>query len=53
MCLGNVSSDFNRTDRKPTGLNGYVYDFSVDYNAIAVYDILDIHKYLMKNNNLV
>ena len=33
---------------KKTGLNGYVYDFSVDYDAIAVDDILDIHKYLMK-----
>ena len=33
---------------KKTGLNGYVYDFSVDYNAIAVDDILDIHKYTMK-----
>ena len=25
--------------------NGYVYDFSVDYNAIAVTYILDILKY--------
>ena len=25
-----------------------VYDFSVDYDAIAVDDILNIHKYLMK-----
>ena len=25
-----------------------VFDFSVDYDAIAVDDILDIHKYLMK-----
>ena len=33
---------------KKTGLNGYVYDFSVDYDAIAVDDILDIHNYLMK-----
>ena len=33
---------------KKTGLKGYVYDFSVDYDAIAVADILDIHKYLMK-----
>ena len=31
-----------------TGLNGYVYDFSVNYNVIAVDDILDFHKYLMK-----
>ena len=36
-----------------TGLNGYVYDFSVDYDAIAVDDIKDIHKYLMKKNNIV
>ena len=28
---------------KKTGLNGYVYDFSADYDAIAVVDILDIH----------
>ena len=33
---------------KKTGLNGYVYDFSVDCNHIAVDDILDIHKCLMK-----
>ena len=28
-----------------TGLNGYVYDFSVDYDAIAVDYIWDVHKY--------
>ena len=33
---------------KKTGLNGYVYDFSVDYNAIVVDDILYIHNYLIK-----
>ena len=37
---------------KKAGLNGYVYDFSVDYDAIAVYDLLDIHKYLMKKNDI-
>ena len=36
--------------KKKTGLNGYVYHFSVDYDAIAVDDILDIHKYLMEKN---
>ena len=35
-----------------TGLNGYVYDFSVNYNVIAVDDILDIHKYLMKKHDI-
>ena len=38
---------------KRTGFTGYVYDFSVDYDAIAVDDILDIHKYLMKSNNII
>ena len=33
---------------KKTGLNAYVSDFRVDYDAIAVDDILDIHNYLMK-----
>ena len=38
---------------KKTGLNEYVYDFSVDYDAIVVDDILDIHNYLMKKNDIV
>ena len=32
---------------KENGLNGYVYDFSIDYDATAFDIILDIHKYLM------
>ena len=35
------------------GLYGYAYNFSVDYDAIAVDDMLDIHKYLMKMNGIV
>ena len=38
---------------KKTGLNGYVYDFRVDYNAIGVDDIKDIHKYLMKKDSMI
>ena len=38
---------------KKTGLKGYVHDFSVDYDAIAVSEILDIHKYLVKKNEIV
>ena len=38
---------------KKTGFNGYIYDFSVDYDVIAVDDIVDIHKYFMKKNNIV
>ena len=38
---------------KRTGFNGYVYDSSVDYDAIEIDNILDIHKYLMKKNNMI
>ena len=40
---GNISKDFSVHNMIKTGLNGYVYDFSVDYVAIAVDDILNIH----------
>ena len=53
LCLGNISKDWLVDNMKNTGLNGYTYDFRVDYNAIAVADILDTHKYLMKNNGIV
>ena len=52
MCLENISKDFTVDNTKKTGLNGYVYDFRVDYNAIVVDDILDIHKYFMKKNDI-
>ena len=52
-CLGNFSKDWSVDNMNKTGLNGYVYDFSVDYDAIAIDDILDIHIYLMKKNDIV
>ena len=48
LCLGNVSKDWSVDNMKKTGFNGYVYDFSVDYDAVAVDDILEIHRYLIK-----
>ena len=48
LCLGNISKDFTGDNIKKSGLNGYVYDISVDYDAIAFDDILDIHKYIKK-----
>ena len=50
LCLGNISKDWSVDNMKDTGLNGYVYDFSVDYDATDVDDIKDIHKCLMKKN---
>ena len=53
LCLGNISKDWSTDNMKRTGLNGYVYYFSVDYDATNVDDIKDIHKYFMKKNNIV
>ena len=53
LCLGKISKDLSVNNMKSTGLNGYVYDFSVDYNASDVDDILDIYSYLIKKNDIV
>ena len=52
LCLGNISNDWSVDNLKDTGLNGYVSDFSVDYDSTDVNDIKDIHNYLMKKNNI-
>ena len=48
LCLGNISKDWSVDNMKKAAFTGYVYDFSVDYNAIAVDNTKDIHNYLMK-----
>ena len=53
LCLGNISKDYSTGNIKKTGFNGYVSDFSVDYDATDNDDIKDIHNYLMKKNNIV
>ena len=54
LCLGNISTDWSTDNmKKKTGFNGYIYDFSVDYDATDIDDTKDIHKYLMKKNNIM
>ena len=53
LCLANISKDWSVDNMKDTRLNGYVYNFSVDYDATDADDIKDLHKYLMKKNNMV
>ena len=36
-----------------SGFTGYVYDFSVGYDDIAVDDIKNIHNYLMEKSDIV
>ena len=52
LCLGNISKDWSADNMKKTRFNGYVYVFSVDYDTTDVDDIKDIHKYLMKKNDV-
>ena len=47
LCLRNTLKDFPVDNIKKTGLSGYTYDFSVDYDTIEVDNILAIHKHLM------
>ena len=51
FCLKNISKDWSVDNMKKTRFNGY--DFSIDYDAIAIDDIKDIHEYLIKKNNIV
>ena len=48
LCLGNISRYFTINNKKKTGLIGVVKVFFVDFNVIDTSDILDIHRYLMK-----
>ena len=52
LCLGNISKDWSTDNMRKTVFNGYIYDFSVDYNAIDVDDFKNIHRYLMKKNDI-
>ena len=52
LCLGNISTNFTAINMKKTGINRYVYDFSVDYNIIDTSNIINIHKNLMKKHDI-
>ena len=53
LCLGNISKDWSVDNMKKTGLNGCVYDFRVEYDAIAGDYISGIYNYLVKKNVMV
>ena len=45
LCLGKILKDFSIDHMKKARLNRYLCDFSYNYDAIAVDDILDIQKH--------
>ena len=53
LFLGNTPKYILVDKMTKTELYGYVYNFRVDYRAIAVDDILHNYKCLMKKNNIV
>ena len=53
LCLGNISKDWSTDKMRKSGFTGHVYGFSIGYDAIDIDDIKDIHKYLMKKNNIL
>ena len=53
LCLGNISKDWSTDNMRKSSFTGYVYDFSVGYDAITVDNIKDIHKHLMKKNDIL
>ena len=52
LCFGKIAYDFSVTNMKKAGLYGDVYEFSADYVAISVHNILNIHKYFIKKHNI-
>ena len=47
LCSGNILGDFSANN-----MNECVYDFSVDCKAFDISDITNIHKYLMKKQDV-
>ena len=52
LCLGNISDDWTVANAEKTGLFGEVYDFAVDYTAVNIGEIYNVHRYLMKKNGI-
>ena len=48
LSLGNFQKILKLISWEKARLNGYLYEFSIDFNTIDVSDIITIHKYLLK-----
>ena len=51
--LGNLSSEWTRSESEKIGLYGNIYDFIIDYKSIVGVDpIYDMYKYLMTKHGI-
>ena len=54
LCLGNISKGWSSSNMKKTGLNGYVYEFNVDYSNNNTKDAIPyVHKYSLSKYDIV
>ena len=53
LCIGNLSSEWTKSESEKAGLYGNIYDFVADYKPIVGVDpIYDMNRYLMIKNNI-
>ena len=52
FCSGSISKYRTKDEQSEIFLNGVVSDFSVDHSSIKKEDILNIHLYLLVQNNM-
>ena len=54
LCFGNISKGWSSSNMKKTGLNRYVYEFSVDYSNNNTKDTIPyVYEYLMSKYDIV
>ena len=53
LCIGNLSSEWTKSESEKTGLYGNIYDFVTDYKPIVGVDLIyDMHRYLLIKHNI-
>ena len=52
FCMGSISNDL-AVNNINTGLKGFAYNLFVCYETIDVSDIVDIHKYVVENHDIL
>ena len=52
FCLGRIPNEFDYVDSEERSFKENMYGFSVDQSAIAKFNVLNIHKYLMIKNSV-
>ena len=52
LLLGNISDGWTAANAQKTGLWGEIYDFAVDYTRTNIGEIYNVHRYLIKKQNI-